>query len=653
MATVLGRYTILKHLASGGMADVLLGRTEGIEGFERHVVLKRIKPELATDRHFVDMFLDEARLAATLHHQNVVQVHDIGEDHGEYFFAMEYLHGEDLRKMLGMVAKQKQSIPLAHVLAIVSAAAAGLHYAHERRASDKKKLEIVHRDVTPSNILVGYDGSVKLVDFGIAKATTSSSDTRAGTLKGKTSYMSPEQCKGEPTIDRRSDIYSLGVVLYELATTTRLFKGESEYLVMDAIVNGKVPLPRVRRPDLPNELCSIIMRALATDRARRFQTAEEMRQALDQFAEEANLTTSTSGIASYMKKLFGERSEPWLETGDVERVSSTSWSDLRSSNEFATHDQPTRSRNKPTAPPPIVDARATGSRPAIPLATALETNPSRMVDSRVGTPVAWEQQAAPPSERSFDLRRHKKALLIAAPVAVALAGIGVWSRAGSPKLTTSAAAAVETPARAPTVAPPVAPKAEVHQAPAAAQLPPDASVEPVEAKAPAKTVASHATPAAPARIQPHNKPVTVAVAEPAAPVSVVKEMPKPEPVPAPVPAPPAPAIATAVPVPAAAPTPAAVVLEPTVMALSPATVSLVARDHAAQLAKCEGSNALRGELSISFEVNAAGKVVRSQMSSMIKNVKVAGCVLAAVRSWQFPKPPSGIAKGVYSITYQQ
>src|SRR6185312_4203147 len=143
----LGRYAILRHLASGGMADVLLGRAEGIEGFERHVVLKRIRPELAKDRHFIEMFLDEARLAATLHHQNIVQVHDIGEENGEYFFAMEYLHGEDLRKILGAVAKQKTHVALGNVIAIVSAAAAGLHYAHDRQATNKKKLEIVHRDV--------------------------------------------------------------------------------------------------------------------------------------------------------------------------------------------------------------------------------------------------------------------------------------------------------------------------------------------------------------------------------------------------------------------------------------------------------------------------------------------------------------------------
>jgi serine/threonine-protein kinase len=602
------------------------------------------------------MFLDEARLAATLHHQNVVQVYDIGEDSGEYFFAMEYLHGEDLRKLLGAAAKQKQNIPLAHVVAIVSAAAAGLHYAHERRASDKKKLEIVHRDVTPSNIIIGYDGSVKLLDFGIAKATMSSSDTRTGTLKGKTSYMSPEQCKGEATIDRRSDIYSLGVVLYELATTTRLFKGDSDYFIMDAIVNGKVPLPRVRRPDLPNELSSIIMRALAVDPNRRFQTADQMRQALDQFAADANLSASTSPIASYMKKMFGEKPEPWLETGSVERVSRRSWNDMGSSNDFA-HDQPTRSRHESAPPPFASEARAAVSSPVLSQVTARDSISTGATDSRTRTPVAWEQRAPMPAERPQDFGRHKKALMIAVPIAVALAGIGVWHRAGKQPDVASAVAANDLAKTRPSVAPIATGPATVARAEPATPPPPrivrpDANVDQV--KAPPHPAAARMTNPAPARPAPRSKPAVVAIQEAAAPVVTKEakaELSAPLPVAAPVVTPPpvvpspAPAITAA-----AAPTP--MVVESTMMVLSPATVSLVARDHAGQLAKCESSNTLHGDLSISFEINGAGKVVRSQMSSMIKNVKVAACILGAVRSWQYPKPPTGSAKGVYSITYQ-
>src|ERR1700742_4735783 len=300
MAARLGRYEVLKHLASGGMADVLLGRTDGIEGFERHVVLKRIRPEHAQDLRFIRMFLDEARLAANLHHQHIVQVHDIGESAGEYFIAMEYLHAEEVRTILLTASRSRQHVPLGYGMAIVSAAAAGLHYAHERRGPDKQPLGIVHRDVSPSNILVGYDGSIKIVDFGIAKASARQ-ESRTGSLKGKVSYMSPEQCKSAE-IDRRSDVYSLGVVLYELATTSRLFKGTNDYLVMDQIVNGRVPLPQLRRPDLPNELSSIIMKAIAPDPERRYFTADELRVALDQFAAKAGLTTSAPSIAAFLRK---------------------------------------------------------------------------------------------------------------------------------------------------------------------------------------------------------------------------------------------------------------------------------------------------------------------------------------------------------------
>ena len=300
---------------------MLLARADGgeaIKDFERHVVIKRIKAEHAKEQKFVQMFLDEARLAATLHHQHIVQVHDIGEDKGEYFLAMEYLHGEDVRRLLSFASKKKQNVPVEVALAIVSACAAGLHHAHEKK--------IVHRDVSPSNIIVGYDGSVKLVDFGIAKA---------GQLAGKLAYMSPEQIKGD-VIDRRSDVWSLGVVLYELATTTRLFKGDGDDAsIMDQVIGGKIPLPRIRRPELTNELQTIIMSALTTDPKRRYQTADELRAAIDAYAQK------TGGVAAdlgtYMKRQFGARAMPWLETEDTRTPFPyrSSWTELSRTNPSA------------------------------------------------------------------------------------------------------------------------------------------------------------------------------------------------------------------------------------------------------------------------------------------------------------------------------
>jgi serine/threonine protein kinase len=311
--TKLGRYQIVKHLANGGMAQVLLARATGIEGFERHVVVKRIHQNRAEDPVFVKMFLDEARLAAQLHHNNIVQVHDIGKEKGEYFFAMEYVHGEDLRKLLMKVNKKKEKVPFEHVVTIVTTAALALHHAHEQRGADRKPLGLVHRDVSPANIIVGYDGNVKVVDFGIAKAAlrTTREDTKAGSLKGKVSYMSPEQCAGLP-VDRRGDVYSLGIVLFELSTVRRLFKGNNDFLTMSSIVQGNIPKPSSYRPDIPPELEGIILKALSIEPGDRYQSADEMREALEAFAATKGLRTSTGALAGYMKQLFGLRPEPWL-----------------------------------------------------------------------------------------------------------------------------------------------------------------------------------------------------------------------------------------------------------------------------------------------------------------------------------------------------
>jgi len=236
---------------------------------------------------------------------------------------MEYLHGEDVRAMLSHASKIRAHLPLPVAVAIASAAAAGLHYAHERRGPDKRPLGIIHRDVSPSNIIVGYDGSVKLVDFGIAKA---------GQLAGKLAYMSPEQIKGD-AVDRRSDVWSLGVVLYELATTTRLFKGDGDDAsIMDQVIGGKIPLPRIRRPELTNELQTIIMTALMIDPKRRYQTADELRAAIDAYAQKT--ASVGADLSSYMKRQFGARAMPWLEAEDMRTPfpHRSSWTELSRTN---------------------------------------------------------------------------------------------------------------------------------------------------------------------------------------------------------------------------------------------------------------------------------------------------------------------------------
>jgi serine/threonine protein kinase len=309
----LGRYEILQRLARGSVADVLLARASGLEGFARHVVIKQIRPEHASDTRFVSAFLDEARIGASLHHQNIVQVFDIDQVGGSPYFAMEYVHGEDVRRVLAKVCSKNQLVPIEIVVAIGAAAAAGLHYAHEHHGPDRKPLQLVHRDVSPSNILIGYDGSVKLVDFGLAKPALRGSKTRTGALC-KAPYMSPELAMGK-NIDRRSDLFVLGTVLYELATARRLFKGDNDYLTMAMIVEGEVPPPSSLRPDLPKDFDEIIMRALSKDPGARYQTAYDLRSALESFAIEHELRTSARAVADYLASVFGHRPEPWHEKG--------------------------------------------------------------------------------------------------------------------------------------------------------------------------------------------------------------------------------------------------------------------------------------------------------------------------------------------------
>ena len=236
-----GKYHVLERIAQGGMAEIYLARMTGLAGFAKHVVVKRILPSFAKDAEFVRMFLNEARYAATLDHPNISHVYDFGQEGGLYYYAMEYLHGDDCRALLRELAQQRRKMPLAHALTLVVGAATGCHFAHELVGDDGKPLGLVHRDVSPSNVVITYAGAIKLVDFGIAKATQREDATAAGVTKGKLAYMAPEQCRAEP-LDRRVDVYALGVLLYELTTQRRAFTGENDADIMhnSALINLNV-----------------------------------------------------------------------------------------------------------------------------------------------------------------------------------------------------------------------------------------------------------------------------------------------------------------------------------------------------------------------------------------------------------------------------
>jgi len=301
----LGRYQLLRKIAVGGMAEIYLARVTGAAGFEKNVVVKRILPQLAQSDEFYQMFLDEARIAATLQHPNVVQVFDAQNAGGEHFIAMEYLDGADLLTIRRVLAERRQGLPIQHSVFIVSGVASGLHYAHDRRGFDGRPLEIVHRDVTPQNVILTREGGIKLVDFGIAKATNRLTSTGFGTLKGKLAYMSPEQCRSEQ-VDRRSDIYSLGIILFELTTGKRLYRGLSEYEVLKQVIETDVPAPSTLLPGYPADLEQIVLRALARDRDQRYPSALAFHQDLERFARARGVVGSSLALAEFLSPLLEE-----------------------------------------------------------------------------------------------------------------------------------------------------------------------------------------------------------------------------------------------------------------------------------------------------------------------------------------------------------
>ncbi|MEZ4220275.1 MAG: protein kinase [Polyangiaceae bacterium] len=303
----LGRYRIVDEIGVGGMASVHLARADGPGGFQKWVAIKRIHKHLAEDETFIRMFLDEARIAARISHPNVAQVFDLGKHRDTYWIAMEYLHGEPVREVMRAVEEAGAPLMGPQVAAkIVSDSAEGLHAAHELRDKGGNLLNLVHRDVTPHNLFLTYEGAIKVVDFGIAKVTGRLANTRAGTLKGKLAYMSPEQVRGG-AIDRRTDIFALGVVLWELTTGRRLFRMDSDLETLERVQACVVPPPSTVIQNYPVELESIVMRALAKDAARRYQSARDMSRALQQYLMRAAAFVGPEEIGAYVKHVLSDR----------------------------------------------------------------------------------------------------------------------------------------------------------------------------------------------------------------------------------------------------------------------------------------------------------------------------------------------------------
>lgn len=302
----LDRYEILAEIASGGMATVYLGRLPGAGGFERLVAIKRLHPHLEREREFVEMFLDEARIAARLHHPNVVATLEVGTSDRGYYLVMDYVEGDTLAKLLTRAAASRTWIPRDVSLRIILDTLAGLHVAHELRGEDGELLNLVHRDVSPQNVLIGVDGVARITDFGVAKASARLSSTRSGQLKGKLGYMAPEQARGGD-IDRRADVFAMGIMLWEALAARRLFRGKQD---TDAETLQRVlfePIPRLRDvdPSIPPGIDAVVARALERDLDQRWASCAELADAIERLDEPGMRAASTRDVARFVNEVVG------------------------------------------------------------------------------------------------------------------------------------------------------------------------------------------------------------------------------------------------------------------------------------------------------------------------------------------------------------
>lgn len=377
-----GKYYLLERINVGGMAEVFKAKSFGVEGFERIVAVKRILPSIAEDQEFITMFIDEAKVAVQLTHANIAQIFDLGKVGDSYFIAMEYVHGRDMRAIFDRARKNEQPIPVPMACYTTMKVCEGLDYAHNKKDAAGRDLNLVHRDVSPQNILISYDGEVKVIDFGIAKAATRSAKTQAGILKGKFGYMSPEQVRGLP-LDRRSDIFSIGIVLYELLTLERLFQGESDFSTLEKVRNVEIMPPSTYNPRIPDELEQIVLKALSKEVEDRYQTAMDLHDDLQSFMYTSGNFFARKDLAQYVKGSFPED-----DTTDPDKQEASPKPSAAAKTERpGAPPRPTPAPRGASAPPPPPRASA----PPIPRASAPPPPP------RSAPPPPPRSKSAPPS----------------------------------------------------------------------------------------------------------------------------------------------------------------------------------------------------------------------------------------------------------------
>lgn len=319
-----GKYILLEKLAAGGMAEVYLAKSNGANGVSKFVAIKRILPQFSNNEEFIDMFKEEAKVAINLNHSNVVSIYDFGIEKGQFYLVMEFVEGRNLRQILNELKKASKSVSIEQAVFIVKEAAAGLDHAH--RCTDSKSgkpLNITHRDMSPQNIMISFEGEAKVIDFGIAKAEKDSEGTKAGTLKGKFAYMSPEQSEGLP-IDPRTDVFALGIILWELLANDRLFTGSNEAAILRKVRDCQIPPIRKINPLVQPELERIVTKALAKDKNVRYQTAANLQKDLNRFLNTQYPDFSTQDFSHFIKdcfkNAFAEGREKLLRYGQIENL---------------------------------------------------------------------------------------------------------------------------------------------------------------------------------------------------------------------------------------------------------------------------------------------------------------------------------------------
>jgi eukaryotic-like serine/threonine-protein kinase len=431
---VVGRYVVFDEIAAGGMASVHLGRLMGAVGFSRTVAIKRLHPHLARDAEFSSMFLDEARLAARVRHPNVVAVLDVVHDAGELLLVMDYVQGESLSRLAK--AMRPGGIPPRLAVTVLTGVLHGLHAAHEATTEQGEALHIVHRDVSPQNVIVGVDGVARVFDFGVAKASHRVQTTQDGSVKGKISYMAPEQLLSEQ-VDRRADIYSAAVVLWEAITGERLFEGDNQGRVIRKILDEPVPWPSSIMPGLPKALDLAVMRGLERDVANRWQTARDFAAALEQCSPAASATQLGEWVESIGGSALGDRAQ---RVKDIEMRS-----DIFPPRDTAPTIAPPASRSKVSLKPPTVPQAfavlTTDEQPgaesgrreksAIPVAVEREASSSRVAVSSALNPVSVQTIAVTPLaslEAAAAKRTASKRMML---LGVVLAVLGVLAVAGA------------------------------------------------------------------------------------------------------------------------------------------------------------------------------------------------------------------------------